>query len=74
MSLEKRAKVQFETLRISKQNLAVDTAPFDFAILKSEKELLDTLKQIRVEKALINKSSGVKTFGALDRTYITSIG
>ena len=68
LSLEKRAKVQFETLKISKQNLAVDSAAFKDAenALKSEKELLDTLKQIRAEKTLINKSSGVRTFGALE--------
>ncbi len=68
LSLERRTKVQFETLKISKQNLKVDTAAFKEAenALKAEKDLLDTLKQIRSEKALINKSAGVRTFGALE--------
>ena len=68
LSLEKRAKVQFETLKISKQNLDVDSVAFKEAqnALEAEKDLLDTLKQIRAEKALIDKSSGVRTFGALE--------
>ena len=68
LSLEKRAKIQFETLKISKQNLDVDSAAFKEAesALKAEKDLLATLKQIRAEKTLIDKSAGVRTFGALE--------
>ena len=68
LSLEKRARVQFETLKISKQNLDVNSEAFREAqsALKAEKDLLSTLKQIRAEKTLINKSSGVRAFGALE--------
>ena len=45
LSLEKRAKIQFETLKISKANLDVNSAAYKEAenALKSEKELLDTI-------------------------------
>ena len=68
LGLEKRAKVQFETLKNSKANLDVNSAAYKEAqnALKSEKEFLETVKQIRAEKEAINKDKGVSVFGGLE--------
>ena len=68
LGLEKRAKVQFETLKNSKANLDVNSAAYKDAqnALKSEKEFLATVKQIRAEKEAISKDKGVQIFGGLE--------
>ena len=74
-NLEKRAKVQFRSLEIAKDALkqtdltkeanlkAYNEAKF---ALEQEKNFLATVTQIRKEKELINKDSGVKVFGGLE--------
>ena len=68
LGLEKRAKIQFETLKIAKQGLKVNSEAYLEAqsALKSEKEFLEVVKQIRLEKKLINDSTGVRVFGGLE--------
>ena len=68
LGLEKRAKVQFETLKIAKANLDVNSAAYKDAqnALKSEKEFLETVKQIRAEKKAIQSDKGVQVFGGLE--------
>jgi hypothetical protein len=67
-SLERQARLQFDSLQIALDSGKLDkeaTNEAKFA-LSRQTDFLKTLKQIRAEKALINKSSGVKTFGALE--------
>ena len=68
LSLEKRAKVQFETLSMAKEKLAIGSAERLEAegALAAEKEFLETIKQIRNEKNKISKDKGVKLFGGLE--------
>ena len=67
-SLEKRAKVQFNSLQISLDSGRLDKEAAAEAknALEREKDFLATVTQIRKEKELINKDSGVKIFGGLE--------
>ncbi len=67
-SLEKRAKVQFNSLQISLDSGRLDKEAAAEAknALEREKDFLTTITQIRKEKELINKDSGVKIFGGLE--------
>mgnify|MGYP001287117889 CR=1 FL=1 len=67
-ALEKKAKVQFQSLQISIDSGRLDKEALAEAqnALEKEKEFLATVKQIRKEKELINKDSGVKLFSGLE--------
>ena len=67
-SLEKQAKLQFESLKIaakSGQLSEEEQKEADFA-LKSKEKFLSTITLIREQQELINKNSGVKLFSGLD--------
>jgi hypothetical protein len=67
-TLEKRAKLQFDSLQISLDSLDVESEEAKEAkfALGEQQNFLNILQQIREEQKIINKSSGVKLFSGLE--------
>jgi hypothetical protein len=67
-TLEKRAKAQFESLRIAKLSGTLSKEANDEAdfALRQENLFLESIKQIRKEQEQINKNSGVRLFSGIE--------
>jgi hypothetical protein len=67
-SLEKRAKLQFESLKVAIQSgrLQGDNLTEAKNALKSQEDFFKATQDIRREQAIINKDSGVKLFTGLE--------